>query len=90
LFELTCADLRILLGVKGAPVFQHAVYWPQAIPQYNLGYGRFRALMTEIEHKAPGLFFAGHFRDGISLGDCIVSGCNAAERVGGFVTALKR
>jgi oxygen-dependent protoporphyrinogen oxidase len=85
LFDLTCADLRVLLGVKGKPTFQHSVFWPKAIPQYNLGYGRFRALMTEIEGKAPGLFFAGHFRDGISLGDCIVSGCNMAERVATFL-----
>ena len=80
----------MLLGVKGKPTFQHSVYWPKAIPQYNLGYGRFRALMTEIENKATGLFFAGHFRDGISLGDCIVSGCNMAERVAEFVTVLER
>ena len=81
LVEITCADLRVLLGVKGKPTFQHSVYWPKAIPQYNLGYGRFRALMTEIETRAPGLFFAGHYRDGISLGDSIVSGTNAADRV---------
>ncbi len=81
LVELTCADLRVLLGVRGAPSFQHSVYWPKAIPQYNLGYGRFRAWMTEIEGQAPGLFFAGHYRDGISLGDSIVSGMNVVGRV---------
>ncbi len=85
LYALTCEDLRVLLGVKGQPTFQHCVFYPRAIPQYNLGYGRFRALMTDIEHKAPGLFFAGHYRDGISLSDTIVSGCNVAERVGEFV-----
>jgi len=81
LYELTCADLKVLLGVKGEPTFRHHYYWPRAIPQYNLGYGRFRDLMTEIEQKAPGLFFAGHYRDGISLGDSIVSGVNMAGRV---------
>jgi oxygen-dependent protoporphyrinogen oxidase len=81
LFDLTCADLRVLLGLKSKPTFQHSVFWPKAIPQYNLGYGRFRALLAEIEGRAPGLFFAGHFRDGISLGDCIVSGRNMAERI---------
>ncbi|MEI6279491.1 MAG: protoporphyrinogen oxidase [Verrucomicrobiae bacterium] len=82
LVELTQRDLHTLLGVKGRPTFQHCVYYPKAIPQYNIGYGRFRGLMTEIESIAPGLFFAGHYRDGISLGDSIVSGCNIAERVG--------
>ena len=81
LVALTMADLRRLLGVRGEPTFAHSVYWPRAIPQYNLGYGRFRALMTDLEDKAEGLFFAGHYRDGISLGDSIVSGVNIADRV---------
>ena len=80
LFKLTCEDLRVLLGVSGQPTFQHSVFYPKAIPQYNLGYGRFRELMSQIETGAPGLFFAGHYRDGVSLSDSIVSGCNVAER----------
>ena len=87
LVGLVCEDLRVLLGVKGQPVFQHCTLYPKAIPQYNLGYGRYRELMNEIEDKARGLFFAGHFRDGVSLGDSIVSGCNIAERAGEFLSA---
>jgi protoporphyrinogen/coproporphyrinogen III oxidase len=49
-----------------------------------VGYGRYRSLMNQIEENAPGLFLAGHYRDGISLSDSIVSGCNVAERVGGY------
>jgi oxygen-dependent protoporphyrinogen oxidase len=81
LYELTCEDLRVLLGVQGKPTFQHCVLYPKAIPQYNIGYGRYRDLMAEIETRACGLFLAGHYRDGISLGDCIVSGRNVAERL---------
>jgi oxygen-dependent protoporphyrinogen oxidase len=89
LVELVCEDLRVLLGVKGQPVFQHCALYPKAIPQYNLGYGRFKRLMNEIETKARGLFFAGHYRDGVSLGDSIVSGCNIAERAVDFFTTDK-
>ena len=81
LIETTLADLRVLLGVKGQPVFTHTKTWPQAIPQYNVGYGKYRDLLTEIERTSPNLFFAGHYRDGVSLGDSIVSGVNIAERV---------
>jgi oxygen-dependent protoporphyrinogen oxidase len=84
LVALTCEDLRILLGVRGAPVFQHTVVYPRAIPQYNVGYGRYRQRMSEIETKAPGLFLTGHYRDGVSLSDSIVSGCNIADRVADF------
>ena len=89
LFALTCEDLRVLLGVRGKPTFQHSVFYPKAIPQYNVGYGRYRELMAEIEGKAPGLFFAGHFRDGISLSDTIVSACNVADRVGEFLGSAR-
>lgn len=85
LFELTLEDLRVLLGVNGRPTFQHSAFYPKAIPQYNVGYGRYRELMTDIERQATGLFLAGHYRDGVSLSDSIVSGCNAAERVAKFL-----
>ena len=82
LVEVVLADLRVLLGVKGKPTFVHSALWPKAIPQYNVGYGKYRELLTDLEAKNPNLFFAGHYRDGVSLGDSIVSGVNIAERVG--------
>ncbi|HYG24524.1 MAG TPA: protoporphyrinogen oxidase [Verrucomicrobiae bacterium] len=81
LYALALADLRVLLGVRGEPVFRNAVVYPRAIPQYNVGYGTFRELMGRIEQKAPGLYLAGHYRDGVSLSDSILSGCNVAERI---------
>jgi len=84
LVKLVCEDLRILLGAKGGPVFKNVVLYPKAIPQYNVGYGKFKALMKEIEDRNTGLFFAGHYRDGVSLGDSIVSGCNIAEKISDF------
>lgn len=82
LVETTLADLRVLLGVKGRPVFTQTAVYPRAIPQYNVGYGKYRGLLDELERTSPNLFFAGHYRDGVSLGDSIVSGVNIAERVG--------
>jgi hypothetical protein len=81
LVELTCEDLKVLLGVRGKPTFQHTVLYSKAIPQYNVGFGKYREAMTELEQRMPGVYLAGHYRDGVSLGDSIVSGCNIAERV---------
>ncbi len=81
LTRLTLLDLRKLLGVVGQPVFEHHSVFPKAIPQYDVGFGKLRALMTEVERRAPGLFLAGHYRDGISLGDSVLSGHAAAERI---------
>lgn len=81
IIQLVRADLGELLGARGEPVFQHVALYPRAIPQYNVGYGKFKAALDELEKQNAGLFFAGHFRDGVSLGDSIVSGMNIAERV---------
>lgn len=81
LIETALADLRVLLGVKGKPVFTQTATYQRAIPQYNVGYGKYRQLLNDLEAAVPGLFFAGHYRDGVSLGDSIVSGVNMAERM---------
>jgi oxygen-dependent protoporphyrinogen oxidase len=83
--ELVLADLRAILGVKGRPTFQHHCLFRKAIPQYEIGFGRFKKLMNEIEAKSPGLFMAGHYRDGISLGDSIVSAHGVVERIENFL-----
>ncbi len=81
LVELTLQDLRTILGVTGRPTFVHHMLYPHAIPQYEVGYGRFKDLMAEMERLCPGLFLAGHYRDGISLGDSLLSGHNVADRI---------
>ncbi len=86
LVVLVCEDLQKLLGVRGQPTFKHVVVYPRAIPQYNVGYGRFKELMSKIEADAPGFYLAGHYRDGVSLSDSIVSGINIAERVAAALT----
>ena len=85
LYAIACEDLRVLLGVRGQPSFRHSVFYPKAIPQYVVGYGRFRTLMSELETKVPGLFLAGHYRHGISLSDSIVSGCEVPDRVEAYL-----
>jgi oxygen-dependent protoporphyrinogen oxidase len=81
LIEMTCRDLSVLLGLKGKPVFVHHAYCPRAIPQYDVGYGRFQSRMDEMERSCPGLYFGGNYRGGVSLSDSILSGINLAERI---------
>jgi protoporphyrinogen/coproporphyrinogen III oxidase len=86
LVETVLADLRRLLGVSGQLAFTHVRVFPEAIPQYNVGYGRFKHLMAEAEVAAPGLFIGGNSRCGISLSDSIISGNNAADRIENFLS----
>lgn len=85
LVEIAHKDLSTLLNIKAEPTFHHVVVYRQAIPQYNVGFQKFRDLMNTMERQAPGLFIAGHARNGISVGDCIVSGAGVASRIQTFL-----
>jgi oxygen-dependent protoporphyrinogen oxidase len=89
LAALALKDLGRLFGITGEPAFEHQFIYPQAIPQYEVGYGRFKELMCEAETKCPGFFMAGHYRDGISLGDSLVSGHDTAARVAEYLSSQK-
>jgi len=90
LAAIAAKDLQTILGIRGQPTFQHVAVFRKAIPQYNLGFGKFRALMSDMEMKAPGLFVAGHARDGISLSDSIVSGYNTVGRIQTYLTSSRK
>ncbi len=72
-------DYRELLGVRGSPVFRRIQVWTRAIPQYNLGYDATLQAMDRIEEANPGLYLAGSFRNGVSVGDVMTSGALAAQ-----------
>jgi len=86
--DLVLNDLRKLFGVTGAPTFEHCFVFPEAIPQYNVGYGRFKQLMSEAEAAAPGLFISGNARCGISLSDSILSAHKGAENLGNYLSRV--
>ena len=64
-------DLSKVLGITGKPRRLPITRYERAIPQYNLGH---RARVAEIESllkNHPGLWLAGNYLHGVSLGDCI-------------------
>jgi oxygen-dependent protoporphyrinogen oxidase len=79
-------DLKALLGVRADPVFIKHVYWPRAIPQYTVGYGAIKAAAEATERAHPGLYLTGNYRNGVSVGDCVASGEQVAERVAAYLT----
>ena len=80
-------ELNRLLGIDAPPVFTHIHRWPRAIPQYELGYQRFKDAFSAVETASPGLFIGGNARDGISLANCIESGRRLAGCASAFVQA---
>lgn len=74
-------DLRRALGVRGAPVVRVVRRWPRAIPQYEVGHGRFLTLAAEIEAALPGLHLAGNFLRGVSVADCVRNATDLAKAI---------
>ncbi len=80
---MAIAELRGPLRLHGEPVFRLVRRWPRAIPQYELGHGRFVERAREIERSLPGLRLAGNFLGGISVPDCIRNATALAEEMMG-------
>jgi len=89
LVKLTLKDLKDILGVSGEPEFIHHVYWKEAVPQYDVGYGRMKTIMNDLEEKWSGLFFTGNYRSGISAADTIVNAWELSERIPDYLTQTK-
>lgn len=81
ILEVVQDDLRRALGVSGAPVLARVRRWPRAIPQSELGHGRFVERAAEIERELPGLSLGGNFLRGVSVPDCIKNATALAEEV---------
>ena len=81
LLDLVQGELGALLGARGWPVYARVTRWPRAIPQYAVGYQRFKDACREAERSAPGLFIGGTACDGVSLANCIAAG----QRLSGVV-----
>ncbi|MES1194369.1 MAG: protoporphyrinogen oxidase, partial [Opitutus sp.] len=79
LLDSVQAELAALLGVNGPPVIARVRRWPRAIPQYAVGFQRFKDTCASVERSVPGLFLGGTCRDGVSLANCIAAG----ERLAG-------
>lgn len=79
-------DLDRLLGLSASPTWVRHVTWPRAIPQYTVGYGDVKDTLEALETTHKSLFFAGNYRQGVSVGDAAASGASAAARAAEAVT----
>ncbi len=74
-------ELRGPLSLRGEPSWTLVRRWPRAIPQYEVGHGRFVDRAREIEQAFPGLHIGGNFLGGVSVPNCIQNGTELAERM---------
>lgn len=79
--ERVLADLSRALDLRGEPLAAVVRRWPRAIPQYELGHGRFVERVREIEERLPGLRIGASYVGGVSVADCIASAATLAREM---------
>ncbi|MDP2786669.1 MAG: protoporphyrinogen oxidase [Pseudomonadota bacterium] len=81
-------EARQLLGVARAPVLARVRYWRHGLPQPGLDHAARLEYLGEIESGHPGLFFAGNYRGGVSVANCIAAAAQLAERIGDSIREI--
>ena len=68
-----------ILKIEGSPITSAIWKHPRALPQYNLGHAHAVREIREAERALPGLYFAGNYLEGPSIGKCVEQGFQTAE-----------
>ena len=73
------AENAAVLGITGAPIDRMVWKYPRALPQYNVGHAQRAKEIREALNGLPGVYLAGNYLAGRSVGNCVDSGFQAAE-----------
>ncbi len=84
--ELVFDELKDLMQLQEKPDVLRIKRWEKAIPQYELGHQSRINEIEKLETEHPGIFISGNFRNGISVGDCIVQSKNLASKIVDYCT----
>jgi oxygen-dependent protoporphyrinogen oxidase len=82
LTDIAARDLRAEGLVRGDPDRVLLTRWEKSIPQYERGHEERMAALAAAEARWPGLKFLGNYRGGVSVGDVVASGLDAAASLG--------
>lgn len=81
LIEMTLRDLRYIIGTEKKPEFVQLIRHTKAIPQYNIGHQDRIKTVQEAVRKIPGLYLAGNYINGVSVGHCIAEAAKLASHL---------
>jgi oxygen-dependent protoporphyrinogen oxidase len=87
LVERTHEEVAQVLGIRGAPVTRILRRWSRALPQYNIGHAQLLAAVEAELARFSGLFLAGNFLRGPSIGSCAEQAFKTAGAVTTFLGA---
>ena len=80
LIDLAKNEIKMMFGAKNEPKKVFSVFWPRAIPQYNLGHAKLLARINALLEKNPGIFLAANYIGGPSVNDCVANAKLTSEK----------
>ena len=83
-----CAEVARVLGVTGTPAGTNLHSYARALPQYNLGHLETVKSLQAITAAIPGLFLAGNYLSGPSIGACIEEANRTAQSVHVYLASI--
>jgi oxygen-dependent protoporphyrinogen oxidase len=79
--SIVCGEVARALRIEGEPVITSVHRYARAIPQFNLGHTDTISAINGIISGIPGLFLAGNYLTGPSIGSCVEQANQVADSV---------
>jgi oxygen-dependent protoporphyrinogen oxidase len=86
--ETICVEVARVLGITGKPVATNLHCFARALPQYNLGHSQIVKSLDALTAAVPGLFLAGNYLSGPSIGACVEQADRTAEAVRIYLASI--
>jgi oxygen-dependent protoporphyrinogen oxidase len=89
IIQITLDELKSIMQFSGKPVYLNITRWQKSIPQYEIGYQHKMDMLAQFEESNQGIFLAGNYRGGISVGDCVKNAYEIAEGIYSRILSLQ-
>jgi len=86
--ETICSEVGRVLGITGKPVATNLHRYARALPQYNLGHSQIVKSLEALTAAMPGLFLAGNYLSGPSIGACVEQSYRTAEAARVYLASI--
>jgi oxygen-dependent protoporphyrinogen oxidase len=81
IFATVEAENARVLNISGPALVRQIERYARALPQYNLGHTQRLRVVREDLARLPGIFLAGNYLEGPSIGNCVDTAFRTADSV---------
>jgi len=85
--QIDCGEVGRVLAIKGEPITTNVHRYARALPQYNLGHIEIVKSLETLTAGISGLFLAGNYLSGPSIGSCVEQAYRAADAARAYLTS---